>query len=90
VQREADTMSSERLEVHLNNTYTSDYKLTSTAQIWDGKAMLNEWTTNDPRALVHQGIEAAEPNVFEQNRMKQAVEKAATLFQATKITIIGK
>ena len=86
---EANIMPSERLEVHLNNTYL-DMKLVSTGQIWDGNAKLNEWTTNDPRALVHQGIEAAEPNVFEQNRIKQAVERAATLFQATKITIIGK
>ncbi len=52
--------------------------------------MISEWQTNDPRTVVHQGIEAAEPNVFEQNRMKQAVEKAATMFQATKITIQGK
>ena len=90
MQREKDIMGSEKLEVHLNNAYTSDYKPISTAQIWNGKAMISEWQTNDPRTVVHQGIEAAEPNVFEQNRMKQAVERAATLFQATKITIIGK
>jgi len=81
---------SERLEVHINNTYGDDYKLTSTAQIWNGKALVSEWNTNDPRAVVYQGIEAADPNVFEQIKVKKMLEKASTLFQATKITIEGK
>ncbi len=80
----------ERLEVHLNNTYGDDYKLISTAQIWDGKAMLSEWTTDNPRALLHQAIAQVEPDVFEQNRIKKMLEKAATLFEATKVTIQGK
>ena len=81
---------SESLQVHLNNTYGDDYKLVSTAQIWDGNAMISEWKVSDPRALIHQAIEQVEPSVFEQNRMKIAIEKAATLFQATKVSIEGK
>jgi len=80
----------ERLEVHLNNTYGDDYKLISTAQIWNGKAMISEWTTSDPRTLLHQAIAQVEPDVFEQNRIKKMLEKAATLFEATKVTIQGK
>ena len=77
----------ERLEVHLNNTYGKDYKLVSTAQIWNGKAMTTEWTTDDPRALLHQAIEQVEPDVFEQIKIKKMLEKAATLFEATKVKI---
>ena len=80
----------ERLEVHLNNAYTDDYKLISTGQIWNDKALVSSWTTDDPRALLHQGIEAADPNVFEQIKLKKFLEKAAQLFEPTKITIEGK
>ncbi len=80
----------ERLEVHINNTYTDDYKLISTGQIWNDKALVSSWTTDDPRALLHQGIEAADPNVFEQIKLKKFLEKAAQLFETTKITIEGK
>jgi len=80
----------ESLKVLINNTYTDDYRLTSTAQIWNNKALVSEWTTDDPRAMVYKGIEAAEPNVFEQIKIKKVMEKAATLFEATSITIEGK
>ena len=80
----------ERLEVHINNTYTDDYKLISTGQIWDDSRLVSEWTTNDPRALLHQGIESADPNVFEQIKIKKFLERAAELFEPTKITIQGK
>jgi len=80
---------SERLVVNLNDTYL-DMKLISTAQIWNGKAKLSEWITDDPRALLHQAIEQVEPDVFEQIKIKKMLEKAATLFEATKVTIQGK
>jgi hypothetical protein len=80
----------ERLEVHINNTYTDDYKLISTAQIWDGNAMVSEWKTDDPRAIVYKGIEAAEPNVFEQVKVKKMLEEVVKLFEPNKITVEGK
>ena len=80
----------ERLEVHINNTYDEDYKLTSTAQIWDGNAITHEWSTNDVRELIHQGIDAAEPNVFETVRVKRTLEEVAKLFEPTKISVIPK
>ena len=81
---------SEKLKVHLNNTYDNSYKLVSTGEIWDGNTLVSSWTTNDPQALLHQGIEASEPNVFSQVKMKQILEKAAQLFEPTTITIEGK
>jgi len=81
---------SERLVVHINNTYGDDYKLVSTAQIKDDNATVSEWTTDDPIGLLNQGIEAAEPEIFEQTRMKQAMLKAGKLFEATKVQIIPK
>ena len=83
-------MSSEKLEVHLNNVYDKDYKLTSTAKIWKGKALVSEWQTDEPRKLIHQGIEAAEKCVFTQIKMKKMLEKAATLFEAKIIIVEGK
>jgi len=79
----------ERLEVHLNNAYEGT-ELVSTGQIWNGNALVSSWTTDDPRALLHQGIEAADPNVFEQIKVKKFLERAAELFEPTKITIEGK
>ncbi len=81
---------SEKLQIHLNNTYDDNYKLVSTAQIWDGNALISEWKTDDPRAVMYSGIEASEPNVFDQIKMKKFVEKAATLFEATSVTVEGK
>ncbi len=83
-------MSSEKICVHLNNVYDKDYKLTSTAQIWNGKALVSEWTTDDPRKLLHQAIESVEPDVFQQIKIKKMLEKAATLFEATTVTVEGK
>jgi len=80
----------EKLIVHLNNAYTNDYKLVSTAQIWNGKAKVSEWTLDDPRALLHQAIEQVEPNVFTQIKVKKMLEKAASLFEAKSVTIEGK
>ena len=83
-------MGSEKICVHLNNVYDKDYKLTSTAQIWNGKALVNEWNTDDPRKLLHQAIESVEPDVFQQIKIKKMLEKAATLFEATIVTVEGK
>ena len=80
----------ERLVVSLNNTYGDDYKLVSTVKIMDGNATVSEWTTDDPRAILHQGIEAAEPNTFEQVKVKKMLEKAAQLFEPINIAIIPK
>ena len=80
----------ERLEVHINNAYDSDSKLVSTAQIWEGNALISEWQTNNPRAIIYKGVEAADENVFEQVRIKKKIEEVARLFEPTKVTIKGK
>jgi hypothetical protein len=80
----------ERLEVHINNAYDNNSKLVSTAQIWEGNAKVSEWQTNDPRAIIHKGVEAADENVFEQVRIKKKIEEVARLFEPIKITIKGK
>jgi len=56
----------------------------------NGNTLVSEWTTDDPRALLHMGIEKADPNVFEQVRLKRYLEKAAQLFEPTIITIQPK
>ena len=81
---------SEKLIVHLDNAYTNDYKLVSTAQIWDGNRKVSEWTLDEPRALLHQAIEQVEPSVFTQVKIKKMLEKAASLFEAKSVTIEGK
>ena len=80
----------EKLLVKINNTYDEDYKQASTAEIWDDNRLVGSWVTDDPRAVLHQAIDAADPNVFEQIKVKQALEKAAQLFEPTTITIEGK
>jgi len=81
---------SEKLEVHINNTYDSSYKLVSTAKIWNGKALVSEWTTKTPESTIHQGIDASEPNVFMALKMKRMLAKAMNLFEPKIITIEGK
>ena len=80
----------ERLEVSINNTYDDEYQVTSTAEVWDGDVLTHTWKTNDVRDLLHQGIDAAEPNVFETVKMKRTLEQVAKLFEPTKISIIPK
>jgi len=81
---------SERLVVFINNTYDDSYQEVSTVKIMDREMTVSEWKTNDPEAILNQGIEAAEPNVFEQIRIKKMMRKAAELFQPTVITIQPK
>ena len=81
---------SERLEISINNAYDDNYELTSTVQIIDGDTKTHEWKTNDVRELLHQGIDAAEPDVFESVKMKRALDKAAKLFEPTKISVVPK
>ena len=80
----------ERLEVHINNAYDSDSKLVSTAQIWEGNTKISEWQTDDPRAIIYKGVEAADKNVFEQVKVKKKIEEVARLFEPIKVTIKGK
>ena len=81
---------SERLEVHINNTYDENYKDVSTAQVWDDNRLVSEWKTSDPRALLYQGIESADPDPFQQIKIKKILEKAAQLFEPTTISVISK
>ena len=81
---------SEKLRVHIDNTYDNDSKLVSTAQIWNGDVLVSEWKTSAHNELIEQGIDASEPNVFEALRMKKMLAKANSLFEVTIITIEGK
>ena len=80
---------SESLVVNIDNTYNNQYKLCSTAQIWNGKALVSEWQTEAPMELIHQGIDSVEPNVFEQIRIKKMLAKANDLFEPKKISIVS-
>ena len=78
----------ERLEVFINNTYDENYREVSTVKIMDREYCVSEWKTDKPEDILNQGIEAAEPNVFEQIRIKRMLLKAAQLFEPTRISII--
>jgi len=79
----------EKLEVEINNRYEGT-ELVSTARVVDGDALISEWTPSDHRALIHSGIDASEPNVFEQLKIKKTLDKCLSLFEVEKVTIEPK
>ena len=79
----------EKLEVYISNQYKG-VEIVSTAKIWDGNALVSEWTLEDPKALLNNAVESIEQNIFEALRIKKAIDKSMSLFKPSKITIVGK
>ena len=79
----------ERLEVHVFNMYEGCALVCEVNIRNDQDFALKSWTTDDPREMIHMGIDSTDDSIFDKVRMKQHLDKVFDLFEPKKITIKG-
>ena len=79
----------ESLRVNIFNMYQG-CELVCEVQAYNEARLVSSWTTDDPRALVDQGIDSTNDGVFEKMHMKKHINKVFELFEPTKIIVEGK
>ena len=80
----------ERLEINVFNMYAG-CELVCEVNVKNEQNFISaSWTTDDPRAMSHSGIDSTDDSVFDKVRMKQHVDLIFDLFEPKKITIEGK
>ena len=81
---------SDRLQIHVFNMYEGCELVCEVNVLDDNNFKRLSWTTDDPRSMVHKGIDATEDSVFDKVRMKQHLDKVFDLFEPTIIMVEGK
>ena len=79
----------ESLHVNVFDEYKG-CELMCSVKAYNESRLVHSWHVDDPRATVHQGIDATNDSVFDKVRMKQHIDKVFDLFEPKKIVIEGK
>lgn len=78
----------ESLHLDVFNMY-SGCELVCEVKAFDGNRLVHNWTSDDPRTTIHQGIDSTNDSVFDKMHMKRHLDVVFDLFEPKKIIVKG-